>query len=120
MKSMKRLTRTVAIALGLALAAPMAAHAGEWRIDARKCPDLREDARDYRHNDGYRDRREDRRDARVIKCPARAWYYVKYRGERGNWVPPRPREVYVERGREYYRDHRGNLVGLDININLRG
>jgi Ni/Co efflux regulator RcnB len=120
MKNMKRFARTLALAVGLSIAAPMAAHAGEWRIDARKCPDLREDRRDARHNDGWRDRREDRRDQRVINCPSRAWYYVKYRGERGA-APPRPRDVYIERdGRHYYRDYRGNLVNLSIGVNLRG
>jgi hypothetical protein len=42
--------------------APMAAWAGEWRINARACPDLREDIRDSRYNDRWSDRREDRRD----------------------------------------------------------
>lgn len=119
MKPMKTLARTAALAVGLSTLAPimMTASAGEWRINARECPDLREDARDYRRDNGWRDRAEDRRDARVINCPARSWYYVKYRGERGA-APPRPREVVTYRdGRTYYRDYRGSLIALDIDYN---
>ena len=113
----KRIARAGLVAASLMSLAPMAAWAGEWRVNARACPDLREDIRDYRHNDGWRDRREDRRDARVIRCPARAWYYVNYPGERSRYIPPRPREVVIDRwGREYYRDNRGSLVNLDIDF----
>ena len=76
----KRIARAGLLAASLMTLAPMAASAGEWRVNARACPDLREDIRDYRYDRGWRDRREDRRDARVIRCPARAWYYVRYRG----------------------------------------
>lgn len=113
----KHLIRGGLVAVGLMTLAPMAAFAGEWRVDVRECPDLREDVQDYRHDRGWADRREDRRDARVIKCPARAWHYVRYRGERSHYVPPRPREVIVYRdGRGYYRDQRGALVLLDTDL----
>ena len=52
------------------------------------------------------------------------------RGERRGWMPPRPREVVVYRdyryGRDYadrdyyYRNDRGSLVRLQLNLNLRG
>jgi hypothetical protein len=119
MKHMKTLARTAAVAIGLSTLAPLAmtASAGEWRINARECPDLREDARDYRRDTGWRDRAEDRRDARVIKCPARAWYYVRYRGERGA-QPPRPRQIMIDRfGHEYYRDYRGRMIALEVDYN---
>src|SRR5690349_22667911 len=109
MNRMKTLARTLAVAVGVTTLAPLAmtASAGEWRINARACPDLREDARDARRDNGWRDRAEDRRDHRVINCPARAWYYVRYRGERGA-TPPRPREIVTYRdGRHYYRNYRG-------------
>jgi hypothetical protein len=118
MNRMKTLARTVAVAIGVSTLAPLAAYAGEWRVNARECPDLREDARDYQRDRGWRDRAEDRRDARVIRCPARAWYYVRYRGERGV-TPPRPREIYVYRdGREFYRDTRGRMIALDVSFDI--
>jgi len=119
MKHMKTLARTAAVAIGLSTLAPLAmtASAGEWRINARECPDLREDARDYRRDNGWRDRAEDRRDARVIKCPARAWTYIRYRGERGA-PPPRPRQIMIDRfGHEYYRDYRGRMIALEVDYN---
>ncbi|CAN0434332.1 unnamed protein product [Phaeothamnion confervicola] len=135
MKSMtKKMIRGGLVAAGLMTLVPAgAAFAGEWRINARECPDLREDRRDARRDNGWRDRREDRRDERVVKCPARAWYYVRDRGERRNWAPPRPREVIVYSNRDYrdgrdyasgrdyyYRNNRGSLVRLNLNLNLRG
>jgi hypothetical protein len=115
----KRIARAGLVAASLMTLAPMAASAGEWRINARACPDLREDIRDYRYDRGWRDRREDRRDARVIRCPARAWYYVRYAGERNRYIPPRPREIVIDRyGREYYRDSRGSLVHLDLDFDF--
>ena len=59
-----------------------AAQAGEWRLDPRRCPDLREDIRDARVDHGWRDRREDRRDRRVTECPRSAWVYIPDRYER--------------------------------------
>lgn len=79
------------------------AFAGEWRLDARRCPDVREDWRDARENrrderydysrrdrveDRY-DRREGRRDRAVTICPRSAFYYVgdrhdRYDGRRGD------------------------------------
>jgi len=115
----KRIIRGGLVAAGLMTLAPMAAYAGEWRLNARECPDLREDRQDYRRDRGWADRREDRRDARVIRCPARAWHYVRYRGDNRYYVPPRPREVIVYRdGRGYYRDQRGALVQLDPDFGL--
>jgi hypothetical protein len=117
-KLTKHIVRSGLVAAGLMLLAPMAAFAGEWQVNVRECPDLREDLQDYRRDYGWNDRREDRRDARVIKCPARAWHYVRYRGD-SHYVPPRPREIIVYRdGRGYYRDHRGALVHLDTDLRL--
>ncbi len=83
MKSVtKRIIRSGLVAVGLMTLVPVgAAVAGEWRIDAGKCPDLREDRRDAWHSDGWRDRREDRHDQRIVNCPAGAWYYVPARGK---------------------------------------
>ena len=41
-----------------------AASAGEWRVNASKCPDLQEDRWDRQNDRGRADRREDRRDDR--------------------------------------------------------
>ncbi|MEQ8403641.1 MAG: hypothetical protein RKE49_00995 [Oceanicaulis sp.] len=54
---------------------------GYFVVRARACPDLREDRRDRRFNEGRRDLREDRRDRRVLECPPRAWDYVPSRRE---------------------------------------
>src|SRR5215510_6164555 len=117
----KKMVRSGLVAVGLLTLAPMgAAFAGEWPLNARACPDLREDRRDARRDNGWRDRREDRRDQRVISCPARAWYYVPDRHERrSHWRPARPNEVIILRdGRPYYRDYRGGLVSLNLNLRL--
>lgn len=129
MKSMtKRMIRGGMVAAGLMTLVPAgAAFAGEWRIEARECPDLREDRRDDRRGNGWGDRREDRRDERVVNCPAHAWHYVPDRGERRNWTPPHPREVVVYGNRDYrdrrdyyYRNGRGSLIRLNLDLNLRG
>lgn len=65
-----------------AMAAAPAANAGTWHLDARACPDIREDYRDARRWGGRYDRREDIRDMRQIHCPARAWSYQPDRYER--------------------------------------
>jgi len=71
------------------------AFAGEWKLNARACPDLledhwdrREDRRDERVDYGRRDRvedrfdrRENRRDEAVTVCPIRAFYYEPDRNE---------------------------------------
>lgn len=123
MKSMtKKMIRAGAIALGMITLAPMVS-AGEWRLNPDRCPDIREDWRD----NGWRDRKEDRRDHHVIQCPARAWTYVPSRGER--WDNRRgrdhdryrdyPREVYLySDGRVYQRNYRGDLVSLGLNLRL--
>jgi hypothetical protein len=121
MNMTKKIARTAAVAVGLITLAPMAAYAGEWRVNVRECPDLREDRQDYRRDRGWRDRQEDRRDARVIRCPARAWYYVRYRGENPRYQPERPREIVIyPNGREYYRNSRGSLIALDLDFDLGG
>ncbi|OFX00907.1 MAG: hypothetical protein A3E78_03550 [Alphaproteobacteria bacterium RIFCSPHIGHO2_12_FULL_63_12] len=95
---MKKLI-AVLVGAGVVLtAAP--AFAGEWRLDARRCADLREDWRDARESrrderydysrrdrveDRY-DRRESRRDRAVTVCPRSAFVYVSDRdhGRRGD------------------------------------
>lgn len=111
-----RLIRSAVIALSFGLLGAGVASAGEWRLNANKCPDLREDYWDRHYNNGRADRREDRRDERVVNCPARAWYYVRDRGERrGYYSHRRPSEVIVYRdGRHFYRGERGALLTLRI------
>ena len=116
----KKMMRAGALALGAITLAPMAS-AGEWRLNADRCPDIREDWRDMKRDNGWRDRREDRRDYRLINSPARAWSYVQSRGERWNNRRDRdyPREVYLfSNGRVYERNHPGDLVSLGINLRL--
>lgn len=76
---------------------------GHFVVDARLCPDLREDVRDRRHGDrhryghydrydrydrygrgwyGYGDHRSERRDRAVLACPSHAWDYVPSWSER--------------------------------------
>ncbi|OYX49816.1 MAG: hypothetical protein B7Y90_06030 [Alphaproteobacteria bacterium 32-64-14] len=114
----KHFMRAGALALGMTIAAPMTASAGEWRLDPRRCPDLMEDYRDMRRDRGWQNRREDRRDQRVISCPARAWTYDRDRYERG--VPlPYPRKIVVTHdGRVYERDLGGRLLNLGVDLNL--
>lgn len=87
--------RTIAALAGAALALGAApAFAGEWRLDARRCADVREDFRDARESrrderrdygrydrleDRY-DRRESRRDRAVTVCPRSAFYLDHDRG----------------------------------------
>lgn len=114
----KHMIRAGALALGMAALAPLAS-AGEWRLNPQRCPDIREDWRDMQRDNGWRDRQEDRRDMRVVNCPARAWTYVASRGERWRDHRDYPRQVYLHRdGRVYERNHRGDLVSLGINLRL--
>lgn len=121
-KMIKRMTLAGALALGMTAMAPLTASAGEWRLNANRCPDLREDLRDMRHDHGWKDRREDVRDYRVVNCPARAWSYYPSRGERWNEKRYRnayPKQVIVySNGRVYQRNHHGDLVSLGINLRL--
>ncbi len=95
--------------LSLAAFAAPAANAGVWHLDAASCPDLREDWRDARYDEGRYDRREDRRDRRLIECPPRSWTYVPDRWERrngarhyaGRWSTPGT--VYREGYNRFYR-----------------
>lgn len=97
------------------VAAP-AAHAGEWRFHADRCPDLVEDVRDRRESrrdehydrgpvdriEDRADRRESRRDESVTICPASAWVWHGHSHVR----PARPAAVtvyYDARKRHYYR-----------------
>ena len=111
---MKKIIAAI-VGAGLVLgAAP--AFAGEWRLDARRCADIREDWRDARENrrderydhgrrdrieDRY-DRREDRRDRRITVCPRSAFVYVadRYDGRGDNW---RDNDRYGDRGRHEAR-----------------
>ena len=112
----KNLIRSACLAVGMATLGTGAASAGTWHVNAAKCPDLREDRWDRREDHGRADRREDRRDERVVNCPKRAWYYVRDRGERrGYYSHPRPREIIVYRdGRHFYRNDHGALLSLRI------
>lgn len=122
---MRMLTKHAVAAIagaGLMLgAAP--AFAGEWRIDAKRCYDLREDRRDAResrrderYDHGRRDVREDRydrrdqrRDRAVTVCPRAAFYYVPDRHERrrADWRAPRLAFDYDREWGMAYRVYRG-------------
>ncbi len=53
-----------------------AAAAGGWTLVAARCPDLVEDRRDRRITWSRADLREDRRDARRVRCPASAYVWT--------------------------------------------
>ncbi len=93
-----------------------AAHAGQWRLEPSRCPDLVEDVRDRRESrrderythgpldrlEDRLDRRESRRDERVTVCPASAWVWDGPR--RYRTVRPAAVAVYYDtRVRRYYR-----------------
>ena len=111
------------------------AFAGEWKLNARACPDLVEDHRDriedrrdsrvdYGRRDRIEDRfdrRENRRDEAVTICPIRAFYYQPDRNElrraqRGRqlaaWQRPnaRPPLQYDRRARMYFRYANGRKI----------
>jgi len=101
-----------------------AASAGTWFLDARSCPDLREDYYDSRRDTGRADRREDRRDRRVINCPERSWTYMPDRSERyGRYDrgtgarTGTPGTVYMDRGRFYRRSMFGDYREIDVVVN---
>ncbi len=120
----KSVLRATLVAGGLLTLGVGAASAGEWRIDASRCPDLREGRIDRMYNNGRAERAEDRRDEAVINCPARAWYYVRGADDsRLDLPPPRPTAVIVRRdhfARQqddfYYRDARGAIVSLNLRL----
>ncbi len=91
------------------------AFAGEWRLDARRCGDVREDWRDARENrrderldygrrdrveDRY-DRREDRRDRAVTVCPRSAFVYVSDRYGNDRYDNDRDYKGRGDYGRRY-------------------
>lgn len=103
------------------------AFAGEWRLDARRCADVREDWRDARENrrderydysrrdrreDRY-DRREDRRDRAVTVCPRSAFVYVdnRYDSRDDRW---RDHDRGSERGRQNSRYDRARTPRLNL------
>jgi len=108
---------------------------GYFVVNARACPDLREDYRDQRYGHSQRHRYHDRRDRQVLHCPPHAWDYVPSRREaragrhgdrlrpteafwdpragryvvqtRWGWTP-----VHVHWGRSDYRRHGYHQSGL--------
>lgn len=114
--------RLIAVLAGAALtlgAAP--AFAGEWRLDARRCQDIREDYRDARESrrderidygradrqeDRY-DRRESRRDRAITVCPRSAFHYVSDRG-RGD------ADEWRDQGRKHESRGRNRQPRLDL------
>lgn len=129
MRSLTTKTLAAMIGAGLMLgAAP--AFAGDWRLDASRCHDLREDRRDARESrrderydysrrdvreDRY-DRRESRRDRAITVCPRSAFYYApdRYERRRGDWRAPRLTFHYDREHRLHYRRHNG------VRIYVRG
>lgn len=69
---------------------------GAWVLDPRRCADTREDYRDSRYTTSRRDRREDRRDARIANCPASAYTFVPDAGQAPHG-PIRTRPVHGRR-----------------------
>lgn len=119
MNILTKIASAAALVTASALLIAPAANAGTWHLNARACPDLREDWRDARVNTGRFDRREDRRDQRVIDCPARAWSYVPDRYERGyrGVRHGTPGRVYEGRRGGYYQIVRGGRrVPIDVVI----
>ena len=127
---MKKLI-AILVGTGLVLGASPA-FAGEWRLDARRCADIREDGRDARENrrderidygrrdrveDRY-DRREDRRDRAVTVCPRSAFYFVDGRRDehrrrhhyRDSYGQPRLELSYDRRFRMKYAYHQGRKI----------
>lgn len=117
----------ILVGTGLVLGASPA-FAGEWRLDARRCADIREDWRDARESrrdervdygrrdrieDRY-DRREDRRDRAVTVCPRGAFYYVgDHRGRnhhRDNYRQPRLELNYDRHLRMKYAYFQGRRI----------
>ncbi|KCZ93760.1 hypothetical protein [Hyphomonas johnsonii] len=88
----------------LAVGFSLAASAGEWRLDPRRCPDLVEDRLDQRVTTSRADLREDLRDMRQVNCPASAWTFIPAKGEtfrNGPRVYTGPSKVYAGRGGYY-------------------
>lgn len=97
---------------------------GHFVVEARACPDLREDLRDRRHDrgrfghPGYRERYGDRRDQRVLNCPAHAWHYVpsareRRAGQHGQRLNP-THAVYNARTGSYVVQTRWNQIPVQI------
>jgi len=124
MINIKKIATAATLAIISTVMVSGAASAGEWRLDARSCPDLREDRRDARHYDGRWDVREDRRDQQVIDCPPRSWTYVASRYEqrngfeRGSGVRRgTPGLVYTSRQGDFYRvNRRGERQWINVVI----
>ncbi len=97
-----------------------AVHHGEWRINPRLCPDLVEDRRDRRVTYSRADRREDRRDAAVVNCPARAWVWVGPHPFNPRIHPVRPvvTAIHIRNGGYFYRP-RANAAYVRINLVIR-
>ena len=91
---------------------------GYFTVRRGMCPDLIEDRRDRRVNNGRADRREDRRDRQVLNCPARAWEYVPSRREarQGRYGDRlRPNTAYLDRRTgTYYAETRFGAVPVQI------
>jgi len=124
MINIKKLTSAATFAILSVVMVSGSASAGEWRLDARSCPDLREDRRDARHYDGRWDRREDRRDQSVIDCPPRSWNYIASRYEQRNGFERgsgarrgTPGLVYTTRNGDFYRiNRRGDRQWINVVI----
>lgn len=88
---------------------------GEWRLDPRRCPDLREDRRDRRVTTSRRDLREDRRDERVTRCPASAWVWT---GDDRRYAPQRPNygSIYFGRDGNVYARYNGGDIRIRLAI----
>ncbi|XBQ16542.1 MAG: hypothetical protein ABL308_01400 [Oceanicaulis sp.] len=123
---MKTTLLACAAGAAAACAAPAAPHAhasayGEWRLAAPRCPDLVEDRIDRRIVWSRADLREDRRDARVVECPANALVWVPSPNARRALAPIHPGAVLVRHlpdGRYAVADRRGRPVDVRIVVDL--
>lgn len=110
-------TSAALIMAGCAAPAAGAASAGEWRLAAPLCPDLAEDFRDRGRTWSRADLREDRRDARVVRCPASALVWTPPPGARAARAPQGPDVVVVHihpDGRYETSDARGRAINVRI------
>jgi hypothetical protein len=133
MIQLKTLATAIAFAFVGTAAVSGSASAGDWYLNAAACPDLREDRRDARYDQGRYDRYEDWQDQRVIDCPSRAWSYAPDRYERSYGLQRgtgarlgTPGVVYASHYGQFYRVNRfGNREAINVvitypNANARG
>jgi len=106
---------------GAACAHPAPAYAaGGWHLVAARCPDLVEDRFDRRVTWSRADLREDRRDARRVRCPASAYIWTGPARYAARYPAPADAVVYVGPNYTYaVRDRRGRDLNVRIVVDAR-